>query len=506
MSTKKILTRLWSFLPGFMAWGTILGLLLLSFTAPNTVLILVLIYAIYWLVKVFIITGHLVVGTVKYNQDIRKNWHEQLKKDFPGKFENYYHLAIVPTYKEDITILRHTLSAIANSSYNLEKILVAVAFEERDKENAKVFAKILSHEFGNIFGQLFITFHPSDIAGEVRGKGPNITYCAREITKEILKNHLAQDVIVTTLDADNRVDKNYFANLTWNYCNTPDPLHKSFQPIPMFFNNIWKVPLPVKITALGSSFWQIIQAMRPHYARNFSAHAQSLEALIATDYWSVTTVVEDGHQYWRTYFRFHGNHHVVPMFVPVYMDAVQGEDLYDTFREQYLQRRRWFWGVSDIPYVFEHSFGNSKIPFLYKWLQFFRLVEAHYSLSTQSFILLIGWLPLFLYPSFENTVLGYNFPIVYRTFLTAAWIGLIANMSVASMLVPPRPGNKGVYALTLLKEWVLAPIMLSVSAVLFSALPALDSQTRLMLNKPFTVFNVTKKAAVQEGVERHSLA
>jgi cellulose synthase/poly-beta-1,6-N-acetylglucosamine synthase-like glycosyltransferase len=497
---NKKLRRLWEILPGLMTWLTFLVSILLAIFYPTTLSILVLLYVIYWLIKVFIITGFLAAGYTRFRKERRINWYEKLNKDFGAQYKTYYHVAIVPTYKEDISILRRTLDSVKDSNYDNDKIIVVVAFEEREKQFAPEYAKILTHEYEHVFNKFLTTFHPAEIPGEVKGKGPNITWAGKKMLEYINQQKISYDnVIVTTLDADNRTDPNYFANLQYAYLSDPDPIHKSFQPLPMFFNNIWKVPFPVKVTALGSSFWQMIQAMRPYFCRNFSAHAQSLAALVETDFWSVKTVVEDGHQYWRSYFRFNGNHHVVPIFVPIYMDAVQGEHTFDTFREQYLQRRRWFWGVSDIPFVFEHSYGNNRIPFFYKWLQFARLVESHYSLATQSFILLIGWLPLVINPAFQESVLGYNFPITYRAFLTAAWIGLVVNITVASMLVPPKPGKKSHYILTLMKEWVLSPIMLTLSGIFFSALPAIDSQTRLMLNKPFTVFNVTKKTAIPSG-------
>ncbi|MEX1051825.1 MAG: hypothetical protein WEC83_00335 [Patescibacteria group bacterium] len=503
---KRFLVRLWEIIPGLATWGTFVVLITLAFVNPAALTIVVLLFAIYWLVRVFIITYFLVYGFVSYQRSRSIDWLKRLTADFPQQHGDYYHLAIVPSYKEDISILRHTLDAIHLSNYPKNKLLVVVAFEERDKELAPKYGPILEQEYADSFGGFLVTYHPASIPGEVRGKGPNITWAGRQSLQYIDKRGIAyENVIVTTLDADNRVDRDYFANLTWNYLRTPDPVHKSFQPIPMFFNNIWKVPLPVKLTAMGSSFWQIIQAMRPHYARNFSAHAQSLAALVETDFWSVTTIVEDGHQYWRSYFKFDGNHHVVPIFVPVYMDAVQGDDLLDTFREQYLQRRRWFWGVSDVPFVFEHSFGNGKIPFFYKWLQFGRLFESHYSLSTQSFVLLIGWLPLIIDPTFRESVAGYSFPIIYRTFFYTAWLGMIANMLVATLLVPPRPGSKAGYITTMIKEWILAPLLLPISGIFFSAIPAIDSQTRLLINKPFTVFNVTKKTAIDSGISRQSV-
>lgn len=498
---KTFPERLFEIIPGVLTWGTLIGLVYLVIWAPLTLAIIVLIYAIYWLLRVFIMTGHLIVGFWRYRTEQKINWLNKLEAEFPEEWQKYYQLVIVPTYKEDISILRHTLNSLVESNYPAKKLLVVVAFEAREKQLAPEYAPKLTYEYEHRFGLFMTTFHPDDISGEVRGKGPNITWSAREVKKEIDRRHLPYgDIITTTLDADNRVDSNYFANLTWHYLATPDPVHKSFQPIPMYFNNIWQVPAAIKIMALGSTYWQMIQAMRPHYCRNFSAHAQSFQALVETDFWSVTTVVEDGHQYWRSYFAFNGNHHVVPMFVPIYMDAVQGDNFADTSREQYLQRRRWYWGVSDVPFVFIHSYKNNKIPFLYKWLQLGRLMESHYSLATQSFILLTGWLPVVLHASFGATVFGYHFPIIYRIFLTAAWIGMITNMVIAAVMIPPRPGKQSAYFFHTVKEWILAPILLPLTGIFFSAIPAIDSQTRLLLNRPFTVFNVTKKAAIPGGM------
>lgn len=495
--------RLWEIIPGLTTWVTIIAPLVLAFYYPATIATVVLLFAVYWLIRVILMTGYLIAGYLRYRREREVDWRGRLDAEFPRDHPRLYHVAIVPTYKEDISILRHTIGAIKASNYDLKKIIVVMAFEERDKELAPEYAKILTHEYEHTFAHFLTTFHPGDIPGEVKGKGPNITWAARRALEYIDQEKLPRkDVIVTTLDADNRVDKEYFGNVSWAFLNDSDPHHKSFQPIPMFFNNIWQVPLAVKITALGSSFWQMIQAMRPHYARNFSAHSQSLQALIETDFWSVETIVEDGHQYWRSYFCFKGNHHIVPIFVPVYMDAVQGTTLLETFQQQYFQRRRWFWGVSDIPYVFVHSYRNGSIPFFYKWLQFARLFESHWGLATQSFILLIGWLPVLINIQFQGSVLGYNFPILYRSFLLAAWFGMIGSMAVASLIVPPRPGKKVWYWLNIIKEWLLAPILLSLTAIAFSALPAIDSQTRLLLNKSFTVFNVTKKVAVPSGVVR----
>ena len=99
-----------------------------------------------------------------------------------------------------------------------------------------------------------------------------------------------------------------------------------------------------------------VSSMRPHALRNFSSHAQSLQTLIDTDFWSVRTIVEDGHQFWRTYFRYDGDHQVFPVYVPVYQDAVLAKGYRRTLKAQFIQLRRWAWGASDVAYVIETGF------------------------------------------------------------------------------------------------------------------------------------------------------
>src|SRR6202035_4839433 len=105
-------------------------------------------------------------------------------------------------------------------------------------------------------------------------------------------------------------------------------------------------------------------------------HAQPMAALIDTDFWSVRTIVEDSHQYWRTYFRYDGNHEVYPIFVPIYQDAVFTDSYRRTLRAQFKQVQRWAWGASDIAYVANQGFlKKNNIPRYKVWAKWLRLIE-----------------------------------------------------------------------------------------------------------------------------------
>ena len=132
----------------------------------------------------------------------------------------------------------------------------------------------------------------------------------------------------------------------------------SFQPIALYVNNAWDVPAPCRLVAATSSLWNVVLSRRPRLIRNFSAHAQGLASLVAMDFWSVHTVVEDGHHFWRSWFHFDGRYRVHPLAVPIYQDAVLSVSPMQTLRAQFVQLRRWAWGASDVAYVIEKGWGT----------------------------------------------------------------------------------------------------------------------------------------------------
>lgn len=499
--------RLFEILPGALAWVLIVLPIILAIFSPWTFAILMIVFMVYWLVKTVIMSYRLVIGYRNFRRDQKINWLKKLESlDKKFDWQKIYHLVIVPTYKEDISILRASFAAVANSNYPLNKVICVLATEERDKDRAQKYAKILEKEFGSKFKHFQTTMHPGDIPGEVIGKGGNITYAAKAVLPYFDKTKIpADDVVVTTMDADHVVDKNYLADLSYKYITDDDPLHKSFQPLPMFFNNIWDVPMVNRMIATGSSFWQLIVTTRPSRLRNFSAQAQSLEALKRVDFWSTKTIVEDGHQFWRSYYKFNGRHEVVPMYTPIYQDAVLANGFVETMREQYLQKKRWSWGVSDIPYVMEHTLNDKKIPAFDRWANALILWESHISWSTNPLIMATSsWIPLVFRTNFNSDILAYSFPFIYGRMLMIAWIGMIVTLVISTLLLPPPPHRTKRSFWRIAYDWILTPIVLPLSSIFFSSLPAFESQTRLMTGKYLEVFRVTIKSTKRSGVTEPS--
>jgi hypothetical protein len=344
-----------------------------------------------------------------------------------------------------------------------------------------------------VFKSVIATVHPVGLPDEIKGKGPNANWGTRALREYVDTQGIDHaEVVVTSLDCDHRVHPGYFSSLSYFYMVCPDRKNTSFQPIAMFTNNIWDVPAPMRVIATGNSVWNMILTLRPHALRNFASHAQSLEAMVATNYYSTRSVVEDGHQFWRSYFAFDGQHDVFPIFLPIYQDAVLAGTAWQTAREQFIQLRRWAYGASDVAYVmYTGFFKRNKVPKGDLTLKVFRLLEGHVSWSTSSLILLFGVLiPSKLVPGARETIVANQLPHIASYIQTVALVGIAATMYLGIRLLPPKPKDYTHWRyVPMILQWALMPI----TSTLFSATAALNSQTRLMFARYLDVFDSTIK-------------
>ncbi|MEX0668118.1 MAG: glycosyltransferase family 2 protein [Candidatus Saccharimonadales bacterium] len=428
---------------------------------------------------------------LKYLQNAKANQVNILSPD------DIYQAVIVAMYNEDPTILESTLEAIKNSNYDHGHTILIVAHEERGgKELSGKVRQIVSRYEGDFLLAIAIE-HPADLPGEAKAKAGNITYAAKWLTTYITGSGLdPEQVLVTTLDVDNRPSPNYLAEVAYRYAITPGRIHNSYQPIPMFFNNIWDAPALMRVIAASNSFWVLMEALRPHRLRNFSSHAQSLQTLLDTNYWNVASIVEDGHQYWRTFFAYRGNHQVLPIFSPVYQDAVLVDGYFKTFKAQFMQLRRWAWGVADTPFVIRESWHAKDIPAWTRIISCTRQVEGYFSWVVAPIILAVGgWLPLIINTQASESVLAIQLPTVISWILTGALLGLIGPIVTNIMSMPPKPARYSRWrSLMMVLQWALVPVTL----IVFGSLAALNAQVRLLFGRYLESFNVTEKKRVSD--------
>lgn len=492
---KNRLFRFYEILPGASAWVILIGLFILCFIHPQAAAIFIICFDVYWLIKISYLSIYLTHSHKILQKNIKTNWLSKCKK--LSRFKDIYHLIILPTYREKLDIIKPTFQALLKSQYPKDKMIVVLATEERDRENAKKISRIIQNQFGNKFYHFMITVHPKDIVGEIAGKGSNETWAAKQALKFIDQEKIPyHNVIVSVLDIDTCVHPQYLASLTWHYLNTKNPDKASYQPVPMYFNNIWDSPALMRVIAFNTTFWQMMQQGRPESLCTFSSHAMSLKTLVDIGFWHTDVVSEDSHIFWQCFIHYKGDYRVIPLLMPVYMDTVLADTLRQSIINQYKQQRRWAYGAENIPYVFYEFTKDKIIPLSKKLVQGFMLFDGSLSWATNALILFfLGWLPLIVKKeAYQTTVLAQSLPFIVQILMTLAMIGLFTSATLSLLILPPRPKKYKLTAnLGMLLQWILLPL----STIILGSIPALDAQTRLMIGK-YMGFWVTEKARKRE--------
>ncbi len=403
---------------------------------------------------------------------------------------------IVAAYNEEFEVIDPTIQSVADTHYDNKKIVMVLAYEERGGPEIEKTALRLQKKYEDTFMEFQIIKHPRDLPDEVVGKGGNITYAGLQMQEWFKKQNIAyKDVLVTTLDSDNRPHVHYFDYMTYEYVVNEDRKHLAYQPIALFFNNIWDVPAPMRVVATGNTFWNIISSMRPHIMRNFASHSQPMEALVEMKWWSTRTVVEDGHHFWRSYFWFNGNYSVHPLYIPIYQDAVLDSTYLKTLKAQFIQLRRWMYGASDIPYIASHVFTkNRRVPFWPAFVWFIRALDGYVTAASVSIIVAFGaWVPLLINSEAYNNVVAHQLPDAVSLIQRIALIGLIVLVFLAFKMLPPRPERyKRHRTVGMVLQWVLMPI----TAIGYLSMAALNAQARLFMGRYLTKFDVTAKETI----------
>ena len=521
--------RFFEILPGMLSYLMIIALFVLSLISSVLGAMYLLVMVVTVLVKAIVSAVHTVKGYNAVKRAGRVDWRQRMKDletphksyerlrgtkresymfnehvenlrvmsaetskgEFPDPRE-IYHAVIMVAYNEGMETVVPSIEAVKNSSFPNDRIIFVFGYEERGGEAIEKVAKELEEKYKKTFYKFMIVKHPKDLLKEIQGKGPNLVYAAEAMTKELSKTEVKKEnVIVTSLDSDNRMSEGYLDYVAYEFVVHKERQHLSYQPVSLFMNNIWDAPAPMRVIAVSNSFFNVISTMRPHALRNFASHSQPLLALEEMGFWSKRTIVEDGHQYWRSYFHFRGDYDVLSIRVPIYQDAVMEETLKKTLKAQFVQLRRWYYGASDVAYVGVRLFDKKrKVPFIKTFPKFWRLLDGHVTLAAMSPIVAFGgWVPMLVNQQ-PRTMVAYQLPNTVGIIQTVAMVGLFITILFSLKMLPPRPEKyKRKRKVGMVLQWVLMPII----AIVYQSAAAFYSQTRLMLAKYMEKFDVTKK-------------
>ncbi len=493
-------------MPGFLSWATLFLVVFLSWQKPVWIAIFIILFDTYWLLKTIYLSLHLRASFKQMRRNQNTNWLRRLDElsrvgaptetsELPN-WRDVRHLVILPMYREPYEVVKESFESLAKINYPKENLIIVLATEERGGPEAQKTGQRIQEEFSKYFPKLFITRHPANLAGEIPGKGSNEAWAAREVKRLVIdpSGIPYENILASVFDVDTQVYPEYFGCLTYHFLTCEKPQRSSFQPIPFFTNNIYQAPAFARVVAFSSTFWHMMQQMRPERLTTFSSHSMPFKALVEIGYWHKNVVSEDSRIFWQCYLRYDGDWRVVPLFYPVSMDANVAPSFWKTTINVYKQQRRWGYGAENVPYLLSGFIKNKKIHWRSKIYWAFNVMEGFHSWATNVLIIFaLGWLPTLIGAGgFGFMILSYQLPKITRAIIELSTIGIVSSAILSIVLLPPRPEEfKPWHYLLYFFQWILMPVTL----IIFGALPALDAQTRLILGGKWKLgFWVTPKS------------
>ena len=493
--------RLLEILPGALTWFALLVPVVAAFAIrlndPGMLWILgagAVLLDSYWLVRTTV-TVRGVRKTLKALKETEvidwwqrcREFEANLPEGAPAPSE-IVQCALIPTYTESYDVLRATVAALAAQNYPEHLRVCAIITRETDSGGIENVAR-LREEFAGSF-LLFLHIKDPLLPGIVVGKSAAMAYGGPVLKAAC--DELGLDpsrTMVTDLDSDFRLHPQYFAYIALQFCTATDRLVSIWQPVPVFLNNIWRVPTAVRVMATAATQWQMFLHQNPHRLVMFSSYSMSLDLLADVGYWDSDVIPEDSRFFWKAFFHTRGTLNTRPAFLPVYGDAPRARGYAATHASQYNQIKRWAWGATDIPYVTSRMLLHPEIPWRIRARRYSNLIFNHLTWATLPLLLFFGGaLPAFIDLDYSLSSTSALLGSLSASILTITLLNTLLLVQV-DYRICPKPTTWPWWR----RRWAeLQLFTYPVVGLALSVIPALEAQTRLMFGA-YLEYHVTEK-------------
>lgn len=441
----------------------------------------------------------------RYKAQTRKLLKQELNaltdyssRENTSKPSEIQHVVIIPHVKEPIDILRKTMQCLADQTFNTKQINVVLAAEAADPDGVSV-SETLKEEFKTKFNNIWITNHVLQ-HGEIKGKSANMNWAGREAHKIILE--LGWDLkktTVTSSDADSKLDKNYFSYFTYKFLTTKDAEYKYYASGMVFYNNIWRIPFYARVKNSLHSIYNVANLVRTDKLVPFSTYSSSFWLIEKIDFWDPWITPEDYHLFLKGIFTFERKVSTIPIFLKTLSDAAEGEGHWKTIKNNYLQSRRWAWGVSDVGWMIKNFFkGFFRHSLRSKYLVLHVIFDHIMGMSISFLIILGGFIPAAVNPSFVNRTEGALLPIVSSYFLSTTLIFLIIIVLLDFFLRPTPKDAPWWKNITRVIEFAVQPF----STFFLTSIPTFEANMRLLFGKYLEYYVTVKQADSSENTSQ----
>jgi hypothetical protein len=483
---------------GVLTWSLLTSPVWLGLIYPPAIVYMLTFLTVYWTYMALRHARGLFVGYRMYQRELYVDWYLECNKlDFaklpdketlPPSLGDVMHILIIPVVNEPEAVLRDSIDSIFNQSFPVSQIALVFTVEEKYSEEVIERIRNVVGEREKDLGSLMFFIHPAGIPGEAVGDGgANRAWGSSHAVEELKsRGENIRNYIFSNLDSDHVLHHHYLSRLTHLYLSSDKrDNHFYSSAVPLFDNNLWRVPLMMRIEAnsvtLGViSDWAVSKG---EVRKCFSAFSVSLQTLIDADYFDVSLGADDTIFYWRAFFVRNGEFDGVAHFIPYSADAVEGKNFIDSHRSLYKQLLRWGWGVVDFPLSVKEFLKNNKIKFSKKIQWMIRHIKERVLLVNIVFLITFGFAIVTLVnPYVKQSSFAYSLPNIMSLILTLTLVFMIPGVYFRKKfsLPPPQDWSKIRRALTYLE----GPLIM-LNLLTFSFFPWIHAQTMLIFGKRF---------------------
>ncbi|MDD5464009.1 MAG: FUSC family protein, partial [Candidatus Moranbacteria bacterium] len=346
---ERRVQRTLEMIPGILTWITLIGMLVASFLLPIWIAVFIIMFDIYWIYRTIFITYYSIVAYNKLQNGKMIDWWERCQNIVHPKeyaqtiydrmaqlklslrknkmtfterrtlrreiarlaeykrevqyiatekidvldWRKIVHVVLLPTANEPADVIEPAIQAVADSNFPNQQIVILLATEERENEQNRLEkVNYLQDKFKGVFKDFLVTTHEVQ-DNEMKCKASNATYAAKKLMVYLDERDIDyKRVIFSNFDCDSVCHPQYFAALTHAYITDPKRLQRSYQPLPMYHNNIWDTNAFVRVIVTGSSFWHMFQSTRVQMV-TFSSHSEPFDTLVKVNFWPLDMISED---------------------------------------------------------------------------------------------------------------------------------------------------------------------------------------------------------------------
>jgi len=254
-----------------------------------------------------------IYGAYRTRQDTQIDWNAKLEEAQDAREDGFdvLHIVILPNFKEHEGMLLETLENLASSPMALDRVRVVLACEAREGPTVHEKANRLISKTEHLFADIFATYHPENVPGEVAGKSSNTQYAYRESLRHygpILQGCDLSRVFVTVGDADTLWHPQYLSALTYSGMNMTGEQRSwaIWQPPILLMRNIFSVPAMTRASGHATLIFELSALANQTFFPAFAYSSYSLSLALAShpevDGWDVDVIAEDHHMFCKCYF------------------------------------------------------------------------------------------------------------------------------------------------------------------------------------------------------------